>query len=232
MEHFVSGSKTIFVLNGKVLPGAGYMTQRKWFETQGQEKLKCTVKEDVVTYFDNIRKYIKKQYHVSYQKMSKSDVITLTLHIHLNSTIQNKEVLKPINWKVLDIKVKHRKMKQISEKFKSLFRHVRVKYVKKILEAVMFENDEVEQKNSQKSAKHRYLNENYQKNFENKIKKKSDFCKGKVEITATEKHRLNKPESWNITNTTNYGQKTIKNNPLMKIGEPVLINPNSFVNIE
>ena len=35
-----------------------------------------------------------------------------------------------------------------------------------------------------------------------------------------------------MTNTTNYGQKRIKNNPLMKIGEPVLINPNSFVNIE
>ena len=113
LENYVSGSKTISVLNGKVLPGVGYMTQRKWFETQGQEKLKCIVKEDVVTYFDNIRKYIKKQYHVSYQKMSKSDVITLTLHIHLNSTIQNKEVLKLINWKVLDIKVKHRKMKQI-----------------------------------------------------------------------------------------------------------------------
>lgn len=73
---------------------------------------------------------------------------------------------------MLDIKVKHRKMKQISEEFKSLFRQLRVKYVKKILEAVMFENDEVEQKNSQKSAKHRYLNENYQKNFENKIKRK------------------------------------------------------------
>ena len=96
----------------------------------------------------------------------------------------------------------------------------------------MSENDEVEQKISQKSAKRRYLNENCQKNFENKIKRKCDFCKGKVEITATEKHRLNKPESWNMTNTTNYGQKRIKNNPLMKIGEPVLINSNSFVNIE
>ena len=85
------------VLNGKCLPGAGYCAQRKWLLKQGENELKCP-SDDVITFFDNIGKYVKKNYRVSSQKTPRSKIVTLTLHIDLGSDIQTRSDLKPIHW--------------------------------------------------------------------------------------------------------------------------------------
>ena len=51
-------------------------------------------------------------------------------------------------------------------------------------------------------------------------------------MIGSKESRLVKSESWNVDKNVNIGQVSNKNNPSMQIGEPVLLNPNSFINIE
>ena len=81
LQSFVSGSKKVSTLNGKVTLGAGYTTYKTWLVSFGSNKIQCPA-EDVVTYFDNIGKYIIKNYRVTSQKTKKAD-ITASLHLSL-----------------------------------------------------------------------------------------------------------------------------------------------------
>ena len=67
LQSFVSGSKTVSTLNGKVTPGSSYSTYKKWVNVKGKDVVKCP-DGDQVTFFDNIGKYISKNYRVSSQK--------------------------------------------------------------------------------------------------------------------------------------------------------------------
>ena len=80
LQSFVSGSKTISTVNGKVTPGASYSTYKKWLNVKGDKVLICP-DGDQVTYFDNIGKYISKSYRVLSQKYIQPDIVTTTLHI-------------------------------------------------------------------------------------------------------------------------------------------------------
>ena len=79
MQSFVSGSKTVSSLNGKISPSGGYTTYKKWLEEKGNQML-TSPDEDVVTYFDNIGKYVIKAYRVATKKNSQADIITTTFH--------------------------------------------------------------------------------------------------------------------------------------------------------
>ena len=82
LQSFVSGSKTISTLNGKVASGVSYSTCKKWLNVKGDKLLICP-DGDQVTYFDNIGKYISKSYRVLPQKYIQPDIVLATLHIRL-----------------------------------------------------------------------------------------------------------------------------------------------------
>ena len=87
VQSFVSGSKTVSVLNGKVTPSCGYELYKNKLELKGSYKLVCP-KNDVITFFDNIGKYVIKNYRVT-------DVVTATLHFQISSRFQKDVSLKP-----------------------------------------------------------------------------------------------------------------------------------------
>ena len=63
LQSFVSRSKTVSTLNGKVTPGSSYFTYKKWVNVKGKDVVRCP-DGDQVTLFDNIGKYISMNYSV------------------------------------------------------------------------------------------------------------------------------------------------------------------------
>ena len=61
IQTFISGSKSVTAINGKLLPAASDTSYRKWLNMHGSSELE-TPPYDVVVYFDNIWKYIVKNY--------------------------------------------------------------------------------------------------------------------------------------------------------------------------
>ena len=74
LQYFVSGSKTVSALNGRVTREASYSTYKKWVNANGKKVLKCP-KDDQVTFFDNIGKYVLKNYSMSSQKNVGPDIV-------------------------------------------------------------------------------------------------------------------------------------------------------------
>ena len=100
-QSFISGSKMVTVLNGKLSPGGGYTTYLTWLKEIGSKVLICPT-GDIITFIDNIGKYILKLYEVSRHKTSAADVITTCLHITLQkeAKLQYNSSLKPCFWGV------------------------------------------------------------------------------------------------------------------------------------
>ena len=80
LQSFVSGSKKVPALYGKVTPGTGYTTYKSWLKNFGSNKI------DTVMYFDNIGKYVIKNYRVTSEKTNKP--ILLPPHYTLISVIK------------------------------------------------------------------------------------------------------------------------------------------------
>lgn len=98
IQSFISGSKTVSVLNGKLSSGGSYYTYNCWMKEIGSKPLKCP-NGDLDTYIDNIGKYLVKTYQVMKYNSLAADIITTTLHIPLQgASIQSNQSLKPINW--------------------------------------------------------------------------------------------------------------------------------------
>ena len=74
LQYFVSGSKTVSALNGRVTREASYSAYKKWVNDNGKKALKCP-KDDQVTFFDNIGKYVLKNYSMSSQKNVRPDIV-------------------------------------------------------------------------------------------------------------------------------------------------------------
>ena len=115
IQSCISGSKTVTAINGKLTTGGGYTTYLNWMKDNGNLPLICPAGDQVV-YFDNIGRYINKNYRVSKEKIQPADIISTTIHIVLNNkcndSLQEKENLKPINWHIKDkhklqLKVNH-----------------------------------------------------------------------------------------------------------------------------
>lgn len=74
LQYFVSSSKTVSALYGRVTPEASYSTYKKWVNANGKKALKRP-KDDQVTFFDNIGKYVLKNYSMSSQKNVGPDIV-------------------------------------------------------------------------------------------------------------------------------------------------------------
>ena len=61
LQSFVSGSKAISTLNGKLTLGSSYSTHKKWVNVKGKAVAKCPVGYQV-TFFNNNGKYVSKYY--------------------------------------------------------------------------------------------------------------------------------------------------------------------------
>ena len=98
-QSLVSGSKTVTAVNGKISAGGSYTSVQKWLNEQGSEPLKSP-DGDLVTFFDNIGRYVIQNYRVWTKKSNLADIISTVVHIILNkkSVLQNQPKLKPINW--------------------------------------------------------------------------------------------------------------------------------------
>ena len=87
LEQFlVSGSKTVTAVNGKISVGGSYTSVQKWLNEQGSEPLKSP-DGDLVTFFDNIGRYIIQNYRVWTKKSSLADIISTVAHIILNKRV-------------------------------------------------------------------------------------------------------------------------------------------------
>ena len=86
IQSVISGSKTVTEMNGKLSPGGGYSTFLKWFTENGKIPLESP-SGDIVTFFDNIGKYIYKLYQISKNKAPTADIITTTLHLVLEDKV-------------------------------------------------------------------------------------------------------------------------------------------------
>ena len=81
IESFISGSKAVTSLNGKVLTCASDTTYRNWLKEQGKDKLP-TPHEDLYVFIDNIGKYIVKNYRVKSEKNNTANIVTATYRIN------------------------------------------------------------------------------------------------------------------------------------------------------
>ena len=75
----------------------------------------------VITFFDNIGKYVTKNYHVFASNRSTADVVNATLHFQINSRIQ-KRCFSKTRIDFGDITYHQKKMKELIETVNSLFR--------------------------------------------------------------------------------------------------------------
>ena len=133
------------VLNGKVSPGGGYHTYLNWLKDNGSEKLFCML-GDVVTFIDNIGKYVLKNYRVSTQKTASADVITTCLHIDLEDAraLQSQEHLKPSTWgATLSLKEKQQLMNENINHSRLLFRRCRYNYISRMIGLFKNEQDSI-----------------------------------------------------------------------------------------
>ena len=232
LQCFTSGSKTVSVLNGKVSPSCGYTSYKNWLCERGAEKNECPNK-DVVTFFDNIGRYIVKSYRVLSARVPTADIITATLHfIMSNKRLQFNASYKPGTWrrKSIDASVQE-KMRNIVTESNNLFRHYRIKYVEIILEKVMRESNDVEQKLLQFQQLPRICTSDSCKRVYESLKRKCDICGSKVEKRNTKNPRI-KDSGYFAKDSVDIGQKLNKNKCEMKVGEPVLANPNSYISIK
>ncbi len=143
IQSFVSGSKVVTTLNGKLSPCGGYTTYLEWLKNLGSEVLKCP-KGDIITFIDNIGRYIIKNYRVTKDKTSQADVITTCLHIVLeaNQALQSRHDLKPCFWGAsLTLEDKQLAMENKIDSSKVLFRRCRYNYLAHMIDIFQNQTD-------------------------------------------------------------------------------------------
>ena len=69
LQSVVSGSKTVSAVNVKLHPSGSYPTIQSWLEEQGKEPLESPPSY-LVTFFDNIGKYISNNYRSDQRKVN------------------------------------------------------------------------------------------------------------------------------------------------------------------
>ena len=229
VQSCISGSKTVTMFNGKIAPTGGYTTFKQWIEDKGANPLKC-MDGTLDIFFDNIGKYIIKNYGISSSKKT-ADVITTCLQIRLEDPL-NLQFIPIIRSKDVT-KVVHSKMESEISLADDNFRTYRFFFLANIYEIAKAENDTYVEKRVSELG--------------------SEFTKicGKCNITYTSLKRVcgnckesleqlrsciddNCFENINLhTLSENIGHKSdTENRPTAKMAEPVLLNPNSFKNLE
>ena len=238
IETFISGSKTVTALNGIVLPSASDTTYRNWLKEQGKNKLE-TPQGDIYVFVDNIGKYIVKNYRIKSDQNNKANVVTATVNIPLKSDsfIQSKDDLKPGNWasgkSENDIQTQMEKAITDGEE---KFREYRYHYIVSIFEYLANSHDmdkaisesigilnssELKRVCSNSDCLTKYLAR----------KLKCDECGSQV-VQGDRSHHLSSTPVKKLPKYFNVGEKNTINKTTLTMGEPVMVNPNSYQNME
>ena len=225
VQSFVAGSKTVSAINGKTSPSASYTTYKNWILEKGSEAVTCQSKNDIITFFDNVGKYVVKGYRVSSEKLPSADIITATLHFNSQeSTLQNDA--KHMDWKRNAKADVERIQKRMSENINSAyqyFRKLRLHFIEKGLRKVSMEAQDVENKiiAKQKSSP-RGTNEQCLKPFDS-LKRKCNSCGSAIQkipivnIRATSDKQL-LDRSFNFDATEHRNKKSKKKKKKYKHG--------------
>ena len=78
LQSRISGSKTVTTVNGKLHPSGSYPVIQRWLEGQGSDPIDSLC-GDLITFFDNIGKYVIDNYRVNYKKSKSADIISTVL---------------------------------------------------------------------------------------------------------------------------------------------------------
>ena len=190
--------------------------------------------QDVITYFDNIGRYINKCYRVSTRSMETADIVTVTLHMLLNNgQLQQNPMLKPGTWRnELILPDIHAKMKTLLQDYSVVFRSYRKKYITVVMEKVIKENNDVKQRITElkRSAKI-CLNSDCKNEYDNTLKRKCDVCGSQIVSNKTEGSQFRNTEYFSKANV-DIGQVLNMNKLEAVVGEPVLANTNSYASLK
>ena len=211
---------------GKVAPGASYSTFKNWVNARGKNPIACP-SGDLITYFDNMGKYIVKHYKILSSKKESADITTATLHFVFNdSNLQKEEQLMPGVWRNKDsTEIIQAKMKSIRQSATNSFRSYRLIFIEGILERVAREKQDVEQMIEKKAVE-------LCRTLYTSLKRKCTDCGAKVVFKTYEEVRLISAEVPVTAKTNQLGGEVIKNNAVLNVGEPIMVNPNSYVNVK
>ena len=88
IQTFISGSKTVTSINGKLLSGGRDTTYRAWLNANAVNPLP-TPPNDLDIFIDNVGKCIAKGYRVQHEQVNTPTVVTATFNISLNNETKN-----------------------------------------------------------------------------------------------------------------------------------------------
>ena len=234
IQSVTSGSKLVTVVNGKMQPAGSYTTYLEWLNREGAEHLTCP-KGDIDTFIDNIGRYIVKSYRVSVEKNKQADIITSCLHIVGNpeGRLQTLSRLKPSSWdKNMDEQEIQEKMEDKVTIDKSNFRKIRYDFIAYMINEYSVPNVEVENRIEKllSRQKRHCTNEECGEQYSN-LKRKCDKCGSTVRKVVEERIEKQQTSSYQ-EKYLNLGEIRVVNTKELKLGEPILLNPNSYSNIE
>ena len=163
-----------------------------------------------------------------------ADITTATLHFVCNdSNIQTKAELIPSNWRNKNtVEQTHVKMNSIRESSASTFRSYRLKFIDQIIAKVVSENDDVEKLLIAKQSAGRICsNESCDATFDS-LKRKCNLCGAKIVKKSAEVVNFANNESLVTAKTNLLQTNVVKNSVTLKMGEPIMLNPNSYVTVK
>lgn len=237
IQSCISGSKSVSVVNGKTSPGGSYATYKKWIGDKGSTPLRIQNDGTIELWFDNIGRYINKQYRVTTTKMKSADVITTCIQVVLNDPNRLQEFVefKPQR-EIQDIKQLHVQMENKINESNENFRIYRYRFVEKILALVKNENDSVETKLDAIQTVMRICSDSKcSATYDTKthgMKRKCDKCGGSVVKEVKEPVSLTGGEMWADLEKIDIGQKSSEVRPSIRMAESILKNPNSYQNVK
>ena len=114
-------------------------------------------------------------------------------------------------------------------KYNDLFRSYRLKYMQINMDKVKRESNDVEQKLLHIQRSPRICTNDECRTVYEKLKHKCDICGSKVEKNIVKETRM-KDSDYFAKDSIDVGH-TLKKKSFMKVGEPILDNPNSYFSI-
>ena len=177
-----------------------------------------------------------KSYRVRTEKIRTADIITTGIQIVLENSsenVQKKKEMKPVRCTNDVIQSVHQQMFNEIEKANESFRMYRFKFLQHILHVLRMEKNEVSEKIKELSVTiHRVCsNEACEKMF-NSLKRKCDSC-GSLVVKRTPAKVSQHQSPYHNFGEVDIGQcQNSETRPQIKMSDPVLLNPNSYKNLE
>ena len=204
---------------------------------QGKEKNYLTLNGDIDLYFDNIGKYITKNYRVKADKNTSPTIITATINIPLKSDVylQSNESLKPGNWSngTTELEIQNLMEADINDSLVH-FREFRFNYIVSLFVYLSTSSDmdsEIEKSLQQlKNTELSRICSSCQKQYPAR-KQKCDACGSQV-IRNDSAYSRNRDPAKTMPKYFNIGECNNFNPSKITMSEPILVNPNSYSNVK